>query len=47
MSDFKELLQFVWEDLKAPDVSYLERVVLFGVPIVVIIATVELIAHVG
>ena len=47
MSDFKELLQFLWEDIKAPDVSYMERVVFFVVPISILLGMVGLIIYAG
>jgi len=45
MSDLPALLQIVWEDFIASDDSYMGRVVLFSVPIIVIIAIVGLIVY--
>lgn len=45
MSDLRDLLYIMWGDFMAPDVSYTERVVLFGIPVVIVLATVGLVIY--
>lgn len=42
MSDLTDLARIMWDDFKAPDVSYTERVVFFSVLITVIAGAVGL-----